>query len=1317
MADGATFESASLAIGTQHATASGRAEGMREEPERDAGWSHRMADSNEALIEQQDLPVNDDAPESERPLPSDVDTALTRRPIQSTFYIVIQRTDDLDNSKVSLNLTDVCVFGIPNWKNGKSFPLVKASPGRWEIKESIELTADVASIGCIVRSGEGEDIGYLHLDVINMRITQMPPTHQLSRVVDTYDAQIGLTMLWHAVEVPSESDVEQDHAETDEEGGRGQLDGEDDGGQLGGQEEDAARQLGNYGVERLRASMQTGKLSDLTEAVSMLQQAVDIAPHNHPWMPRLLSNLVISLNCRFERTGVLSDITESISAQQRAVDLTPEGHVDLPGFLYNLGNSFMCRFERTGALSDITEAISSQQRAVDLTPQGHADLPGCLNNLGISFKCRFERTGVLSDITEAISWQQRAVDLTPQSHAHLPIYLTRLGNSFAHRFKRTGVLSDITEAISVQQRAVDLTPQGHADLPGRLNNLGNSFARRFERTGILSDITEAISLLQGAVDLTPQDHADLPGHLNNLGNSFTRRFERTGVLSDITEAISAQQRAVDLTPRGHAEPLHLINLGTSFARRFERTGVLSDITEAISAQQNAVDLTPQGHADLPGFLSNLGTSFNSRFKQTGVVSDITEAISAQQRAVDLTPQGHAHLPLVLSNLGNSFTRRFERTGVLSDITEAISAQQRAVDVTPQGHADLPGCLNNLGISFKCRFERTGVLSDITEAISAQQRAVDLTPQGHTNMPGQLLNLGQSFYLRSSLNLNKEDLEAALSHYKAAATSPVGRPGAKLAAARNWARTLIQHNPQSPDIVLAFDTALGLVALIAGLEQTVQGRYTQLEDSSGLALEAAAAACVLNRADKALEWLEQGRCLVWSQLNNLRTPLDDLYTHDEELARSIADTAKRLETAGSSRGQSDMTRAIRGFESFLMPASCCAIMRNIPESGPIVIITLDKHRCDALALLAGLEEPIHIPLPNFTLEKASAYRIDLDSELRSQHLRSRAVEDMAGLMRESRGIRPARMMKRLLDDPPVHRVLRGLWQEVVKPILDALGFSCEDRASGRLLPRLWWCPTGPLTFLPLHAAGIYLGQDSESAFDYVVSSYTPTVAAITDRVQRNIAIDAKGLGLFLTSQPSVPGAPSIPGTTREVQSIFRMAEERGTKVLKLEGDEVTVGGCIEGMESFSSIHLACHGTQNAADPLKSRFLFHQGSLELGTILKSNLRNADLAFLSACQTSTGEEKLSDEAVHLAAGMLAAGYRRVVGTMWSIRDQAAQEVSIAFYKYIFDHQGGTIAAGFDGSHSAHALHHATQQLRDSPDDSELSLLTWIPFVHFGY
>ena len=97
-----------------------------------------------------------------------------------------------------------------------------------------------------------------------------------------------------------------------------------------------------------------------------------------------------------------------------------------------------------------------------------------------------------------------------------------------------------------------------------------------------------------------------------------------------------------------------------------------------------------------------------------------------------------------------------------------------------------------------------------------------------------------------------------------------------------------------------------------------------------------------------------------------------------------------------------------------------------------------------------------------------------------------------------------------------------------------------------------------------------------------------------------------------------------------------------------------------MESHGSIHLACHAIQDLDNPLKSGFFLHDGRLELSEIMKQKFTVRELAFLSACQTSTGTKKLSEEVVHLAAGMLAAGYQSVVATMWSIKDRCGPVVA---------------------------------------------------------
>ena len=165
------------------------------------------------------------------------------------------------------------------------------------------------------------------------------------------------------------------------------------------------------------------------------------------------------------------------------------------------------------------------------------------------------------------------------------------------------------------------------------------------------------------------------------------------------------------------------------------------------------------------------------------------------------------------------------------------------------------------------------------------------------------------------------------------------------------------------------------------------------------------------------------------------------------------------------------------------------------------------------------------------------------------------------------------------------------------------------------------------------------------------------------------------------------------------------------LLRLEGEAATVSRVKLEMESYASIHFACHASQNIENPLKSGFYLHDGRLELAEIMKQRIAHSELAFLSACQTSTGDEKLSEEAVHLAAGMLAVGYRGVVATMWSIEDQYGPAVAESFYKYLTDKET------FDTANAARALHHAVQGIREQVGDTEIGLMTWVPYVHFGY
>jgi CHAT domain-containing protein len=159
---------------------------------------------------------------------------------------------------------------------------------------------------------------------------------------------------------------------------------------------------------------------------------------------------------------------------------------------------------------------------------------------------------------------------------------------------------------------------------------------------------------------------------------------------------------------------------------------------------------------------------------------------------------------------------------------------------------------------------------------------------------------------------------------------------------------------------------------------------------------------------------------------------------------------------------------------------------------------------------------------------------------------------------------------------------------------------------------------------------------------------------------------------------------------------------------LEGPEGIKQSVMKAMSDSNWLHLACHGVQRQDEPTKSALILEDGHLTLEEIVKLDLPKAEFAFLSACQTTTGDEALSDEAVHIAGGMLLAGYQGVVATMWSIQDDLAPEVADEFYRRIMEEEGRP-----DNRKAAEALHYSVEKLRKK---GGIPLTSWIPFVHLG-
>ena len=684
------------------------------------------------------------------------------------------------------------------------------------------------------------------------------------------------------------------------------------------------------------------------------------------------------------------------------------------------------------------------------------------------------------------------------------------------------------------------------------------------------------------------------------------------------------------------------------------------------------------------------------------------------------------------NLGSSSLARFERLGQLNDLEDAISRQSEAVDLTPDGHPRKPNYLMSLSFSFLTRFERLGQLNDLEDAISRQAEAVDLTPDGSLHKPRYLDNLGNSFRIRFSRLGHLSDMEHAISLFFSAASDPLGPARVRFEASQNWitCARAVRHR----SLLHAYSVSVNILPQLAWNGLSFSARYTELARGADVVREAAATALESGLPETAVEWLEQSRSIVWGDLFQLRSSYEDLSSSYPDRAYRLRELSAALESASSTHEKSlsalsestpsttrslqqeaDRHRALAierdkllqdirklpSFERFLLQKDFSQL-RASAHSGPVVILNAAETRCDALIVLPNVDHVIHVPLSQFGLKQSA-----------------RLQNTLQGFLRQAREGRPAPL------EVNWESFLCPLWRSVVKPVLDALGFSVRDVTSFEFkahqfiyleqtlgdLSRIFWCPTGPFMFLPIHAAGLYDTVDPQpgnKVFDFVISSYTPSLSILARSANHStVPVVGRELRLLAVRQPPSDGLPQLRGVVTELEYIKEVIKNSACTTL-VESSVGTVEEVLGLMKEADWVHFACHGTQDPTSPTNSGLcLANKRRLKVSDMLTLSRSRGGLAFLSACQTATGDKRLSDEAIHIAAGMLFAGYSGVIGTMWSISDRVAPDVARDVYEELF--RDGKRP---DYREAARALHEAIQCARDRGE----AFVDWVPFIHVG-
>lgn len=1064
---------------------------------------------------------------------------------------------------------------------------------------------------------------------------------------------------------------------------------------------DHAMYLSNLG-NALRARFErTGQEMDLREAVRIGRRATRLATEDDPNRPMYQANLALALRVRFEWTGTQRYLGEAIRAIRAAVGLTGRGDPARAARLSDLGAALRTRYEWRGTVKDLDEAMRAGAEAVRVAA-ADPDTAMYLSNLALTLLDRHERSGADQDLAEAIALLREAMRRTGPGHPERPIYLSNLGLALQIRYDRTARLDDLDESIEAGREAADTTPAGHPDAALYRANLSAALWSRYERAATPTDLEEAIEVARAAVRLTSADHVSAAMCLANLGLALHARFETTGAEADLDEAIRTGRKAVALLPADHPKRSdYLSNLSLSLRVRFERLGVRRDIDDAIRAGREAVAAVGPGHPFRPAYLTNLGNALQARFDLLAAPHDLDEAIQVGRAAVRSSPASHPDRAMYQSNLGLALQTRYERGHDRRDLAAAVRASRAAVRSVPVNHSRRATYLSDLAAALAARFTATHRRHDLREALELVDAAVTATEDGHPDRSIYLLNMAE-------IQRYAANLPDAIAAARRAAGNAAAGAAVRIDAAYRWGWWAWESGDRD-EAARGYAAAVALLPVLAwhGLDRSTQeeglGRW------AGLVSQAVTCSVVAGQPHRAVELAELGRSVLWTHMLRLRSDLSDLENSHPALAARLRQIRERLDrpalwsaagamqapiaraATGSPAGpEADwdqqrtlarewdtlvaQVRALPGRQDFLRAPSFDDL-RCAARQGPVVVLNTSVMGCHALVI---------------TADAADARVIDLPALTHADVLR-RAEELLAATSAED-------------DDFDLADTLAWLWGAVAAPVLAALGFGPQP-ANTRPLPRLWWCPIGPLAFLPVHAAGLPASA-TDSVLERVVSSYTPTLHAL----RRAGASAPDGpIRQLVVALPQIPAGKALPGVRREVAAIAARLPEPD-RARHLYGADANAETVLAELPRYQWVHMACHAVQHPTSPTSSGFLlwdWQRRLLEIGNLADLQLNGADLAFLSACQTSTGDTRLHDESIHLAAAMQAIGFRHVIAAQWPVVDAVSARLSGHVYS-------GLVHAGkADSSRTAVALHDAVCALRSRFPQAPL---TWAAYVHFG-
>lgn len=976
----------------------------------------------------------------------------------------------------------------------------------------------------------------------------------------------------------------------------------------------------------------------------------------------------------------------------------------------------MVRSRDLAALPETTEALS---RIVAEIPLNDAQRAAAVNNLGNAMHLWFEADGRPADLDEAIRYYREALDSARRTDPQRRLYWSNLSLALLKQARCSRRPDLAEEAVTAARQAADFASLGSRHRVTALLRLVDALRmRRLGGTGT----DEIVDVLREAAADAPLDLPERPTLLLRVGTALVNCFNQDSDVEKLDAAVQLLHDAADELPGGADLRVALCRLGVALRMRFDEDGDPEDLRYAVDTLSRAATSSPRDDGLLSTALFNLAGAGAEHFDCTAERGALDEAVEVLDRSVERIRGDDPRLSAVLLSFSELLRRQFAITRDGRTLDAAVDFADRAASRADAPDEDRCCALRVFVACLLCRFENAGAADDLARAEAALAELDRLAPAdgpvrlGYWMQRGRLavhefeqsqakstLNAAITAYQRVLAAMPADDPERAavsvelcnvlrrqsthnrrrtyrLAHatLRAAAELPTA-PAATRMRAAVLAGHLAAETGRWEDAAIMFKSAMALLPLVTrfGPPPDAARRY----ELTALVADMAACAVHDGTPKQAVELLEHGRNLLLAQalgtgdehtalrreLPTLAADLQRVRRQLDYLPDNLLGAAVRRKAVGRQRRLADRwaelvdeVRRQPGFERYLTPPAF-GQLRDAAADGPVVLVNVSAYGSHALLVTAG--EAVGVTLRSLDVRSTAKY---------------------------------TRLLLSADNAADVREVLDWLWHSVAEPVFNVLSYYYVTAfgrvpADDRRWPRIWWCPTGPAAFLPLHAAGTAtLPGTGRSVLERTVPSYTATLQSLLHARQSEFQT-----GL----DPRV-----VLGNHATARAEADSVTQRWPTAKVLELTESTRAAVLAALAEPGPVHFACRGTQKAHDSASSRLSGTDGSpLPIADLLRSS---AEFAYVSANEVALDPGNPPDSITQLLPLLHhVGGFQHVIGPLWSVDGDG----SIIDALYTDLAEDGVL----DTANAAEALHRTVQAMRQlHPHDPRL----WAAHIHVG-